>query len=418
MAVPKLRFKADDGSQFPDWEEKTFNDVADYKKGPFGSALKKEIFVPKSNDTVKVYEQQNAISKDWKLERYFVTNEYFQSKMKSFAVSGGDIIVSCAGTIGEMYELPHDAEEGIINQALMRVRIKKSVINSMIFRCVFDKMISTEGVKISNGSALKNIPPFADMKKQSVFVPSLPEQQKIADFLSTIDTVIEKQKETVSAWEKRKKGVMQKLFSQEVRFKADDGSEFPDWEEKKLNEIAVRVTRKNKDNVTDIPLTISSADGLIDQRNFFNKVVASKDMSGYFLLKNGEFAYNKSYSKGYNFGSIKRLDLYDEGALSTLYICFALNKNENSDFYQKYFDSLSWYPELQKICAEGARNHGLLNVPTNDFFQLKLCVPSSDKEQHKIADCLSSLDEVIEKQKATLAAWEELKKGLLQQMFV
>ena len=184
------------------------------------------------------------------------------------------------------------------------------------------------------------------------------------------------------------------------------------------NEIAVRVTRKNKDNVTDIPLTISSADGLIDQRNFFNKVVASKDMSGYFLLKNGEFAYNKSYSKGYNFGSIKRLDLYDEGALSTLYICFALNKNENSDFYQKYFDSLSWYPELQKICAEGARNHGLLNVPTNDFFQLKLCVPSSDKEQHKIADCLSSLDEVIEKQKETLVAWEELKKGLLQQMFV
>ena len=244
------------------------------------------------------------------------------------------------------------------------------------------------------------------------------EQQKIAEFLSTIDTVIAKQKETVSAWEERKKGVMQKLFSQEVRFKADDGSNFPEWEEKKLNEIAVRVTRKNKDNVTDIPLTISSADGLIDQRNFFNKVVASKDMSGYFLLKNGEFAYNKSYSKGYNFGSIKRLDLYDEGALSTLYICFALNKNENSDFYQKYFDSLSWYPELQKICAEGARNHGLLNVPTNDFFQLKLCVPSSDKEQHKIADCLSSLDEVIEKQKETLVAWEELKKGLLQQMFV
>lgn len=202
-----------------------------------------------------------------------------------------------------------------------------------------------------------------------------------------------------------------------LRFKADNGSEFPDWEEKKLNEIAVRVTRKNKDNVTDIPLTISSADGLIDQRNFFNKVVASKDMSGYYLLKNGEFAYNKSYSKGYDFGSIKRLDLYDEGALSTLYICFALNKNENSDFYQKYFDSLSWYPELQKICAEGARNHGLLNVPTNDFFQLKLCVPSSDKEQQKIAEFLSTIDTVIKKQKETVSAWEERKKGVMQKLF-
>ena len=202
-----------------------------------------------------------------------------------------------------------------------------------------------------------------------------------------------------------------------LRFKADDGSQFPDWEEKKLNEIAVRVTRKNKDNVTDIPLTISSVDGLIDQRDFFNKVVASKDMSGYYLLKNGEFAYNKSYSKGYDFGSIKRLDLYDEGALSTLYICFALNKNENSDFYQKYFDSLSWYPELQKICAEGARNHGLLNVPTNDFFQLKLCVPSSEQEQQKIAEFLSTIDTVIEKQKETVSAWEERKKGVMQKLF-
>lgn len=207
------------------------------------------------------------------------------------------------------------------------------------------------------------------------------------------------------------------MIKPKLRFKADDGSQFPDWKEKKLNEIAVRVTRKNKDNVTDIPLTISSADGLIDQRNFFNKVIASKDMSGYYLLKNGEFAYNKSYSKGYDFGSIKRLDLYDEGALSTLYICFELNKNENSDFYQKYFDSLSWYPELQKICAEGARNHGLLNVPTNDFFQLKLCVPSSDKEQQKIADFLSTIDTVIEKQKETVSAWEECKKGVMQKLF-
>lgn len=211
---------------------------------------------------------------------------------------------------------------------------------------------------------------------------------------------------------------MQKLFSQEVRFKADDGSDFPEWEEKKLGEIAVRIIRKNSNNVTDIPLTISSVDGLIDQRNFFNKIVASKDMSGYYLLKKGEFAYNKSYSKGYDFGSIKRLNLYNEGALSTLYICFALNENENSDFYQTYFDSLVWYPELQKICAEGARNHGLLNVPTNDFFEMKLCVPKSVQEQQKIADCLSSMNQLIENQKKTILAWKELKKGLLQQMFV
>lgn len=202
-----------------------------------------------------------------------------------------------------------------------------------------------------------------------------------------------------------------------LRFKADDGSDFPDWEEKKLGDIANRVTRKNKRNIADIPLTISSVDGLIDQRNFFNKVVASRDMSGYYLLKNGEFAYNKSYSKGYDFGSIKRLDLYNQGALSTLYICFALNENENSDFYQKYFDSLSWYPELQKICAEGARNHGLLNVPTNDFFKIKLRVPKVKDEQQKIADFLSTIDTIIEKQRAMISAWEERKKGVMQKLF-
>lgn len=110
--------------------------------------------------------------------------------------------------------------------------------------------------------------------------------------------------------------------------------------------------------------------------------------------------------------------MYKQGALSTLYICFSLNNDENSDFYQKYFDSLSWYSEVKKICAEGARNHGLLNVPTTDFFQIKLKIPKDKKEQQKIADCLSALDDVIKKQKEILEKWQELKKGLLQQMFV
>lgn len=202
-----------------------------------------------------------------------------------------------------------------------------------------------------------------------------------------------------------------------LRFKANDGNQYPEWEEKRLEEVAVRITRKNKDNCTDIPLTISSLDGLIDQRDFFNKIVASKDMSGYYLLKRGEFAYNKSYSKGFDFGSIKRLNLYDEGALSTLYICFALNDNEDSDFYQKYFDSLSWYPELQKICAEGARNHGLLNVSTNDFFQLKLHVPKSKEEQQEIASLFTELDNLIQSAEKELEGYRELKQGMLQKMF-
>lgn len=385
MIEPKLRFKADDGSQFPDWEEKRLEEIV----GKISSGKDKAC-----NGNYVLYGSTGIIG-----------------TCQSPTYKGRKILVARVGANAGTVNLVND-DCGVSDNTLIINNVDLCNFDWLYFYMVhkeLGKMRFGSGQPLITGTMLRDL---------CIQLPNDFEQQKIAEFLSTIDTVIAKQKETVSAWEERKKGVMQKLFSQEVRFKADDGSNFPEWEEKKLNEIAVRVTRKNKNNVTDIPLTISSADGLIDQRNFFNKVVASKDMSGYFLLKNGEFAYNKSYSKGYNFGSIKRLDLYDEGALSTLYICFALNKNENSDFYQKYFDSLSWYPELQKICAEGARNHGLLNVPTNDFFQLKLCVPSSDKEQHKIADCLSSLDEVVEKQKETLVAWEELKKGLLQQMFV
>ena len=162
-----------------------------------------------------------------------------------------------------------------------------------------------------------------------------------------------------------------------LRFKADDGAGCPDWKEKTLSEIAKRVTRKNKDNQTDIPLTISSLDGLVDQRDYFKKTVASKDMSGYFLLQNGEFAYNKSYSVGFDYGSIKRLDKYPCGALSTLYICFGLKPNVgiDSDYLTHYFDSQKWNPEVAAICAEGARNHGLLNVPTADFFDIGIDVP-------------------------------------------
>ena len=136
---------------------------------------------------------------------------------------------------------------------------------------------------------------------------------------------------------------------------------------------------------------------MVDQITYFNKQVSSKDMSGYYLLKNGEFAYNKSYSVGYDFGSIKRLDRYSMGALSTLYICFALTKH-NSDFIKTYFDSLKWYKDIYLIAAEGARNHGLLNVPTEDFFSTKHFIPQSEKEQKKIAEFLVLLDKRIQKQ--------------------
>ena len=154
----------------------------------------------------------------------------------------------------------------------------------------------------------------------------------------------------------------------------------------------------------------------MDQISYFNKTVASKDMSGYYLLKNGEYAYNKSYSVGYDFGSVKRLDRYDMGALSTLYICFALKKHD-SDFIKAYFDSLKWYREIYMISAEGARNHGLLNVPTDEFFDTKHYIPMDSAEQRKIANFMIALEHRIEAQQSLVDNLKKYKRGLVFHIF-
>jgi len=192
-----------------------------------------------------------------------------------------------------------------------------------------------------------------------------------------------------------------------------------DWEQRKLGEICERLTRKNKDNESDLPLTISSQHGLIDQRDFFNKVVAAKDMSEYYLLQKGEFAYNKSYSNGYDYGSIKRLNSYEKGCLSTLYICFKLISDKvNSDYLECYFDTLAWYHDVSQICSEGARNHGLLNVDVKAFFtEVTVKLPVDVKEQQQISAILHSLDHLITLHQRKCDETKKLKKFMLQKMF-
>lgn len=192
-----------------------------------------------------------------------------------------------------------------------------------------------------------------------------------------------------------------------------------DWEQRKLGDVCERVTRKNKNNESDLPLTIASQYGLIDQRDFFNKVVAAKDMSNYYLLKKGEFAYNKSYSKGFDYGSIKRLNAYEQGCLSTLYICFGITSDDvESDYLECFFDTLKWYSDITMICAEGARNHGLLNVDTKAFFdEVTISMPSLKKEQRIISAYLNNLDNLITLHQRKCDDTKKLKKYMLQKMF-
>uniref|UniRef100_UPI003F809304 restriction endonuclease subunit S n=2 Tax=Enterobacterales TaxID=91347 RepID=UPI003F809304 len=255
-----------------------------------------------------------------------------------------------------------------------------------------------------------------DIKDMMVLIPTIEEQTKIADFLYSVEeriTLLNKQHDLLCQY---KKGMMQKVFNQEVRFNDDNGKPFPKWNTLQLKEVAIRVTRKNKENNNTI-LTISGRDGLVDQMTYFNKQIASKNVTGYYLIRKGEFAYNKSYSQGYPMGAIKMLSNYEKGVVSTLYICFKLNDEQSCDFYQHYFESGLQNRAIEKVAQEGARNHGLLNIGVNDFFDIELQVPSL-AEQNKIARFLSAIEDKIAIKRAELDMLKKWKQGLLQQMLV
>ncbi len=189
------------------------------------------------------------------------------------------------------------------------------------------------------------------------------------------------------------------------------------WREHPLFELVERVTRKNKELQSTLPLTISAIYGLVDQKTYFNKVVAGDNLAGYYLIKNGEFAYNKSSSSDYPWGAIKRLDDHSEGVLSTLYICFAPKSNICSDYLAQYFETNKWYNGISEIAQEGARNHGLLNISVTDFFETKHFIPATIAEQEKIAKFLRLLDERIATQRKIIEDLEKLKSSIVDRTF-
>ena len=194
-------------------------------------------------------------------------------------------------------------------------------------------------------------------------------------------------------------------------------AEFTDeWEKYELSHFVTRITRRNKNNKSSLPLTISAQYGLVDQISFFNKTVASVDLSGYYLLYNGDFAYNKSYSNDYAWGAVKRLDKYEKGCLSSLYFVFRPNDNVDSDYLTHYFESSKWHKGISNIAGEGARNHGLLNMSVDDYFATKHCLPSLP-EQKKIARFFNAITRRIEIQNKIISKYETLIKGLCDMIF-
>ena len=259
----------------------------------------------------------------------------------------------------------------------------------------------------------------ADFLRLSIVVPSVNEQRLIGKLLDNLDSLITLHQRKYDRLCVLKKSMLDKMFPKggslypEIRFAG-----FTDpWEQRKLGEVARRVTRKNENGDSDLPLTISAQYGLVDQRTFFNSQVASKDMSGYFLLHRGEFAYNKSTSTDSPWGAIKRLEKYDMGCVSTLYICFELLSGD-PDFLVTYYETDRWYKSVQLIAAEGARNHGLLNIAPDDFFETQICISKRIDEQRRIGAFFDRLDSLITLHQRKLELLRNIKKSMLDKMFV
>ena len=188
-----------------------------------------------------------------------------------------------------------------------------------------------------------------------------------------------------------------------------------EWHKYALSDFVTRITRRNKNNESSLPLTISAQYGLVDQITFFNKTVASVDLSGYYLLYNGDFAYNKSYSNDYAWGAVKRLDKYEKGCLSSLYFVFRPTDKVDSDYLTHYFETSKWHKGISDIAGEGARNHGLLNMAVDDYFATKHYLPSLS-EQKKIACFLNLITKRIEIQNKIISDLKVLKKELCRKM--
>ena len=253
-----------------------------------------------------------------------------------------------------------------------------------------------------------------------IFTTTLKEENKISSLLSLIDERITTQNKIIEDLKKLKSAICEKLFSSpkdkqpQIRLYGF----FGDWHFVRLSDICHRICRKNTGEQCKQVLTIAAQYGLVSQEEFFNKNVASENLSGYYLLQKGDFAYNKSYSGDYVWGTVKRLDNYEQGVLSPLYICFRPDPARvDSDFLIYYFESKKWHKTVANIAGEGARNHGLLNISVVDYFNTIHCIPSMD-DQKQIAQIIGTLLSKIAREQRMLNCYAAQRQYLLRQMFI
>ena len=344
------------------------------------------------------------------------TKYYLGEVPEGYLLSKGSMLLAMTeqaeGLLGSALFVPDDGKY-LHNQRLGLVQITNSNRVCLDFLyLLFNAPSSRKQItEQSTGTKVKHTSPDRLCSVVGL-IPPLREQRKIAEILRTWDKAIATTEKLIETNKQQKKALMQQLLTGKKRF-AGFGDK---WSTAKLSSLCTRLTEKNNGQSTNV-VTISAKHGLIRQEEFFKKSVASETLDNYFILRKGQFAYNKSYSSGYPMGAIKRLNRYSDAVVTSLYICFEIkDQNKTSScFMEHYFESGLLNHGLTKVAAEGGRAHGLLNVRPVDFMNLSLTIPSYE-EQVKIASVLTAADREIENLSAKLAHLKQEKKSLMQQL--
>ncbi|TDE07834.1 restriction endonuclease subunit S [Flavobacterium sandaracinum] len=391
-----------------DWEVKTLGEVITIK-GDYGINAAAVDF----DEQLPIYIRITDIDDEgnFSSEKKKSVNDVNSS---NFYLNKNDLVfVRTGATVGKSYLYNENDGKLVFAGFLIRFRVDTSKANDY-FLWSFTKSKPywdwVTSVSMRSGQPGINSSEYSSLKLP---IPPLPEQNAIANCLSTWDKAIATQTQLIAQKELNKKAVMQQLLSGKKRLKGYS----VEWKEMRLRDVFERVTSKNVEVNTNV-VTISAQRGFIRQGDYFNKIVASDVLDNYFLVQKGDFCYNKSYSNGYPWGATKRLTDFDKAVVTTLYICFRIKSeaSNSGEFFEQFFEVNSLDKGLTKIAHEGGRAHGLLNVTPNDFFGLKIKVPEY-KEQTTIANILQCADEEIQLLKNKLQQLKDQKKGLMQVLF-
>ena len=409
LNVPNLRFPEFTG----EWKKERLDEIAELSKG---IGISKEQLSSNGNPCILYGELYTKYKSEIISEVISKTN-IEKNKLKHSKQN--DVIIPCSGEtavdIAVARCVPFD--NVLLGGDLNIIRLHKYDGAFMAYQLNSKRKI--EIAKLAQGVSVVHLY-GENLKSINTYNPSLQEQQKIVRLLSLLDERIKVQNKNIEDLKKLKSAICEKLFSSpkdkqpQIRLYGF----FGDWHFVRLSDICHRICRKNTGEQCKQVLTIAAQYGLVSQEEFFNKNVASENLSGYYLLQKGDFAYNKSYSGDYVWGTVKRLDNYEQGVLSPLYICFRPDPARvDSDFLIYYFESKKWHKTVANIAGEGARNHGLLNISVVDYFNTIHCIPSMD-EQKQIAQIIGTLLSKIAREQRMLNCYAAQRQYLLRQMFI